>query len=146
MPHPSMRAGDMRLLAGLVTAGAMALVAARLWLMPTQRRPAGPAPVEVTGTIMLDGKAMPDGIVAFDGRDGTAAVITDVVNGGFALAIPPGEKVVIVDRYRAGASKDEMGNSVTESTLPIRYNAASTLRVIVKADGPNEFRLDLRSK
>lgn len=146
MPIISRRPGDLGFLAGILIAGLIVVAMGRLGFAPVHRRPAGPAAVRVTGTIRLDGKAMPDGIVAFDGQDGTAAVLASVVTGSFTLVAPPGEKVVIVDRYRVGGHVDESGAKIGESSLPIRYNAASTLRAVVRAEGPNEFHFDVHSK
>ena len=133
----------------LAAVAALAIVAIAVGIFlrsSSAHRRTQPEPVPVSGTITLDGHPLPDGDVAFDGLDGSPPVHAAVMDGRFTLAIRPGEKRIIVNRFQNTTESNYLGDPVQVSTIPERYNLATELRARVNADGPNHVSLELRSK
>ena len=143
---PDRPAAPRRLAPLLAALALVSVLAAGVAWRASPRRPAGPSPVRVSGTVSLDGRPLPDGDVAFDGNDGSPPVHAAVIDGRFTLAIVPGEKRVLVNRYQPSGEQDPYGQPVQVSTIPPRYNAATELKAVVTPTGPNEIELLLRSR
>jgi hypothetical protein len=106
----------------------------------------------VSGTVALDGQPLKSGTIRFDSSDGrTAAADATIVDGKFNVTLPPGDKRVsitspkVIGKKKMYDTPDSPVYDVTEELLPKRYNAQSTLTMIVTADA-QEKEFSLTSK
>ena len=112
----------------------------------------------VGGKVMLDGKPLARGVIAFEPTDGTSGPTSggDIVNGVIVIKTAHGPaigtnlvRVSAVEKTGRKLPDPEFisGDLVDEvvETVPRRYNKATSLRVEIKK-GRNELNLDLRSK
>lgn len=107
------------------------------------------ATVDVKGTVMLDGKHLPEGKITFL-FPGEPPAEMDVKGGAYAGKAAPGKNRVEVRAFKA-APKSPTALSTDDPSpkvnyLPDRYNAASTLEADVKADGANDFTFKVTSR
>ena len=109
----------------------------------------GPEQYSVTGTVTLDGKPLPEGMIAFeaDPPDGKAPDHATITNGGYSAEVSEGKKKVqithkVTEMVPMGDTKMEMENE----TIPAQYNVRSKLSADVKADTENTFYFELKSK
>ena len=108
----------------------------------------------VTGEVTLDGKSLEQGQISF--LPASAEVGTQVggaiVAGAYALAQAtgpvPGPYLVRIQGGSAGGDPDDQAKKyvVQPDPVPAHYNTQTTLRVEIKADGPNNFDFELKSK
>jgi hypothetical protein len=127
--------------------------AARVWLLIIALGlsgcgKSGPIMVPVSGTVRLDGKPMPDGIIYFKTIAEGSVDQMDIKDGKFAGKVEVGDRRVEICRYGLGPPI-KMGNGEIPNkieTLPARYNEASELKATVSQRGPNEFSFDVKSK
>src|SRR5439155_22243119 len=101
----------------------------------------GPIMVPVSGTVTLDGKPMPDGIIYFRTIVEGSVDQMQIKDGKFAGKVEVGDRRVEICRYGLGPPI-KMGNGEIPNkieTLPARYNDASKLTATVTKRGPNEF-------
>ena len=117
---------------------------------------AGTVPrVAVSGTVTLDGKPLPQGIIQFDPEAGDAGlnVVGNVVDGQFSLdkqkGPAPGKYRVSISSRRPheikpGEAPGGMPKSEPEK-VPAKYNTRTTLSKEITADGPNELDFPLVS-
>ncbi len=109
-------------------------------------------PANVTGTVTLDGQAVPNGAVTFvmteggSGREG--AVIRD---GAFEAKLKPGRyRVELTGQKKVGTRRQKGFDGkeeevvLTEELFPARYNLKSELHEDIKS-GTNTIKLDLKS-
>jgi hypothetical protein len=97
------------------------------------------------GTVVWNKAALERGTISFVAEEkppiSTGAVVVD---GEFAIpaehGLPPGRYQV---RISSPETLKKLGDPVPRERLGKQYNAASTLRVEVTADGPNRFNFDL---
>ena len=106
----------------------------------------GPKPANVTGQVLLDGKAMADGMIYFEAKDGRPPVSTKIVDGQYALKPTPGEYRVAIQQFRDTGAKNVYGDPQMESAIPARYNVESELKATVTAEGPNQFDFAVLSR
>jgi hypothetical protein len=112
----------------------------------------GPKPIPVTGTVRLGGRPLADGDIQFHGIDGSTPATAAVTHGRFALEMLPGDKRVEIRAYRGmpnpPRSEDPTLAPVDPRVnyIPARYNADSTLKAEVTAQGPNTFEYTLELK
>jgi len=85
----------------------------------------------VSGTITLDGKPVPDGVIRFVPIDGNSnpddCMIT---NGSYTVTMPTGEKKVEIFWLKTnGVVQDTVsqGKSVAVQMIPAKYNIQTTL-------------------
>ncbi|HQX49997.1 MAG TPA: hypothetical protein PLR25_08820 [Planctomycetaceae bacterium] len=112
---------------------------------------AGPAAVTqciVSGTVNLDGAAIPEGEITFTspGMGGAAIPIKD---GKFEGQAAVGEKRVEIRAYRDGEPvmmDGKPGPAVRENYIPGRFNTESTLTAKVGATGAKDLKFDVESK
>jgi predicted small lipoprotein YifL len=127
--------------------------AARVWLLIIALGLSGcgkrgPIMVPVSGTVTLDSKPMPDGIIYFKTIAEGSVDQMDIKDGKFAGKVEVGDRRVEICRYGLGPPI-KMGNGEIPNkieTLPARYNEASELKATVSQRGPNEFTFDVKSK
>jgi hypothetical protein len=105
----------------------------------------------VTGTITMDGKPVPDAMVAFDPVGGGAAPAmgrTDA-SGNYELyysrgnkGAKTGEHTVQINSYRE--TGDDDARQIQKETIPSRYNVKTELKATVSR-GSNTINFDLKS-
>ena len=108
----------------------------------------GPIMVPVSGTVTLDGKPMPDGMIYFKTIVEGSVDQMEIKDGKFAGKVEVGDRRVEICRYGLGPPI-KMGNGEIPNkieTLPARYNQVSELKATVAEHGPNEFRFAVESK
>jgi hypothetical protein len=104
-------------------------------------------PVPVSGTVTLDGKPLPEGVVYFKIVQSGVLERFEIANGVFTGTAPPGEyRVEISATHAAKAVIDGHTTTVQESYIPARYNRESQLKATVAAEGPNQFKFELALK
>ncbi|HEY1189273.1 MAG TPA: hypothetical protein VGE74_16595 [Gemmata sp.] len=112
----------------------------------------GSSEAVVSGEVFLDDQLLPKGLIRFVPTDGKLSPKdTEIVNGRYALVVPPGEmKVEITAPKVVGKRKmyDAPGSPEVEDVkelLPARFNTQSTLKMTV-VPGRQEKRFDVQSK
>lgn len=114
----------------------------------------GPPPrkmVPVSGTIMLDGRPLPDGFISLvsptKGDFETFPIREGKFKGKAGLGVRTVEIIAIRDAQpqpvRGGAVQGPPAATRT-NYLPAKYSTASTLRADVTEGGPNVFTFDLQ--
>jgi hypothetical protein len=108
--------------------------------------------VEVTGTVALDGKPLPNAKVSFEGDDKRSATGTTDAAGNYALmydsqtrGTTPGKKTVritVADVGEGGGAAE--GVAAAKEPVPPRYNRQSELKADVSASNKT-FNFDLKS-
>jgi hypothetical protein len=102
---------------------------------------------QVTGQVLVDGKPLPYGRIAFIPETGkTLLHEADVTEGRFALDTVAGKKHVAIWGYTIGntpGSPPVIGPR--ENYLPDEYNRATTLSADVIAGGSNDFTFEVQS-
>ena len=104
--------------------------------------------VPVSGTVTLDGKPMPDGMIYFKTIVEGSVDQMEIKDGKFAGKVEVGDRRVEICRYGLGPPI-KMGNGEIPNkieTLPARYNQESELKATLTQRGPNEFTFDVKSK
>jgi len=105
----------------------------------------------VTGTVTMDGKPLPDALVAFEPVDGSAAPAmgrTDA-SGAYELyysrgvkGAKVGEHTVRVNSYQETGADDN--RKIPKETVPAKYNVITELKATVKR-GSNSLDFALKS-
>ena len=108
----------------------------------------GPIMVPVSGTVTLDGKPMPDGMIYFKTIVEGSVDQMEIKDGKFAGKVEVGDRRVEICRYGLGPPIKMGGGEIPNKieTLPARYNQASELEATVTERGPNEFKFAVESK
>jgi len=111
----------------------------------------------IHGTVTLDGKALPKGLIQFqpDSESVPVAAGAAVSDGKYSIPreqgpVPGKYKVTIsADAGKPVAMVDGMpggAGTPNKELIPAKYNAKSTLTAEVKAGGPAEFPFELKSR
>lgn len=107
-----------------------------------------PPKYKVTGTVMLDGRPLESGHIAFRGSD-QPPIGGPITNGAYECQAFAGSMVVEIRAFREinstmppipGMPPPEPQQ---ENYLPAKYNTASTLQADVTPTGPNTFDFTL---
>ena len=100
----------------------------------------------LSGTIMFDGKPIPEGSIMFVPSDRHSSTETaPIVDGKYSLELPAGQKLVMVEASRFIGSEDKaMGVRPRDQYLPDRYNVESKLTMEVKPQNDNVYDLKLQ--
>jgi hypothetical protein len=107
----------------------------------------GPKPAPVSGTVLYDGRPLPEGTVYFKTPQTGSMDALPVKDGKFEGTAEVGDRRVEVTAYKVQIRGTEgMKGEVKESLIPPRYNVESNLTAAVKADGPNTFEFKVTSK
>lgn len=121
--------------------------------------------VEVSGTVKLDDKPLPNAVVKFEGENGQRSMGKTDANGVYTLQFDsvkkgttPGEKIVRISTAASlGEGSDEEGppgeeggegeSQVQKKTelVPAKYNTKSELKRTVEASGSQTIDFDLKS-
>lgn len=121
---------EIRLLAALVL-GAAVLVSAGGC--------GGEQPADVSGTVLMDGKPLPEGEIVFEAADGAKTpAAAPIKNGRYDAKVLPGKKKVQITASRPPKKRDPvLGDVAREPSLGEEYNEKSTLTADIKP-GANE--------
>lgn len=124
----------------------LGLAVALLPACGTPERKATPQ-AAVSGTITLDGKAMPDGEISLS-IPGEPVVVLTVTGGEFAGKAFVGKNRVEVARYKEGPplSTDPSGPPTRVNILPDRFHSATTLTAEVPAAGASGLSFAVTSR
>ena len=114
----------------------------------------GPEIAHVSGRITMDGKPLANASVVFIPEDGRPAGARTDAEGNYVLNFAegrrgaiPGKNAVRITTQRE-TEKDENGKTVvagSRETIPMEYNAASTLSFDVQPKKKNVANFDLKS-
>jgi hypothetical protein len=102
----------------------------------------------VKGTVNLDGKAMPDGEIAFF-LPGEVPTSMPIQNGTFSGQAGIGKNRVEVRAYKAGTPVKMGGQDFggeKENYIPAQFNTNSTMEADVTSGGANDFKFDVTSQ
>ncbi len=112
--------------------------------------------VTVSGKVTIDGQPMPAGTIQFNPTASTESVtaVGEIVDGKYTIdrtqgPVPGHFRIQISGQPHVtiGPNEEPGGTSRrVKETIPARYNVKSELERDVKAEGPNEFDFDLKSK
>ncbi len=118
-----------------------------LWCGCGPGKPVEPAKFPVTGTVLLNDKPLPQGVVYFKTVATGAFESFDVKDGKFAGKAEQGERRVEICVYEQVPAKpdDPMSQATQRNTIPARYNTESELTAKVDPSGPNEFTFKMTS-
>lgn len=111
-------------------------------------RRAEPTKAPVSGSVMLDGKPLAQGVVYFKTIATGAIDSAEVKDGKFQGKAQQGERRVEVCSYEKLPPKpdDPMSTDLQKNIIPACYNTESKLTANVTSSGPNEFEFKLTSK
>jgi hypothetical protein len=108
--------------------------------------------VAVTGTVNLDGKPLPEGLITLDGQDGIPPVVEKIKNGSFTARTTPGPKRVEIISRKKNPNPPKVVDPIIApvaqsiNTIPERYNTMTELTADISESGPNQLTFDLKSK
>jgi hypothetical protein len=108
-----------------------------------------PEMVDVSGTVTLDGKPLPDGYIVFVADDGyPMADPGTIANGYYSLQARPGTKKVQIRATKIipGGARGAYGEPYPEDYLPKRYNYETTLTAHLESGKANTVDFELTSK
>jgi hypothetical protein len=108
--------------------------------------------VDVSGSVTLDGKPLPNAKIAFEGEDKRSAMGTTNASGQYTLmydsqtrGTTPGAKIVRITTVEAGEGGGAAeGATAAKETVPARYNSQSELKADVSASNKT-FNFELKS-
>jgi hypothetical protein len=94
----------------------------------------GSSPSEVTGTVMVDGKPLPEGEIIFEAADSkTTPTSAPIKDGKYTASVVPGAKKVRVTASRPARKPDPvMGAAARESAVAAEFNEKTTLKADIK--------------
>jgi len=106
------------------------------------------AKVPVKGSVTLDGKALPEGEITFEGAAGSAPTILEIKNGEYSGEVGVGKYRVSIQSFRAGPplSTEPGGPPTKVNFIPERYNGHTTLEANVTKEGPNDLKFAVTSR
>lgn len=108
--------------------------------------PTKPKLYPLSGTVLLDGQPLAEGIVHFRIVDAGLLASCPVKDGKFTGEATEGKHRVEVVAYRLIPVPGQMGGEVQESLIAPRFNSLSTLTADVTPAGPNVFEFKVESK
>lgn len=109
--------------------------------------PEGPKTYPVAGTVTVDGKPLPEGLISFRTIENGAIETMNIKEGQFRGTARDGERRVEIYFLRKKTQEFAgVSTPLQENMIPARYNTESTLTAKVNADGPNEFTFALEPK
>jgi hypothetical protein len=99
----------------------------------------GEKPADVSGTVLVDGKPLPDGEIIFEAADGSKAPAAGTVKDGrYEAKMLPGPKKVKINASRVPKKPDPLfGYAPLEVMIPEEFNVKTTLTAEINA-GTNE--------
>jgi hypothetical protein len=102
---------------------------------------------EVSGTVQVDGKALPEGEIIFEAADGkTTPAAGPIKDGKYTVQVLPGAKKVKINASRPTAKPDPvMGTSARESMIPAEFNDQTKLTADVKTGKQDNVNFEVKS-
>jgi hypothetical protein len=99
----------------------------------------GESPADVSGSVVVDGKPLPEGEIIFEAADGSKTPVGGTVKDGhYEVKVLPGAKKVKINASRPPKKADPMfGFAPTEVMLGEEYNTKTKLTADIKP-GKNE--------
>jgi hypothetical protein len=106
----------------------------------------GEQPAEVTGTVRIDGRPLPDGEIIFEAADGSKTPAAGKVrDGAYTVRVLPGPKKVKVLASRPPKRPDPvLGPAAREQMLGPEYNDRTTLTADVKSGANPDVNFDVK--
>lgn len=100
----------------------------------------------VQGTVSLDGKPLPSGVIYFKTIATGAIDAADIKDGKFEGKAQAGDRRVEISAYETVPPQGNgpMDAPTQRNTIPPQYNLESKLTAQVNREGPNQFTFDLR--
>lgn len=114
--------------------------------------PLQPPSYPVSGTVMLDGRNLPAGVITFRTTNLGLIERLPIKDGAFTGSASAGQRriefSVIKDGPHPGPTMPgiKTPESIQIETLPAVFNTASTFTATVTPEGPNIFTFELRSQ
>jgi hypothetical protein len=108
----------------------------------------GDKPIDVSGTVLVDGKELAEGEIIFEAADNSVTPANGTIRDGkFGFKSLPGPKKVRITSSRPTRKPDPvMGSAARESMIADEFNVATKLTADVVAGRPNEFKFEVKSK
>ena len=103
---------------------------------------------EVTGTVKIDGKPLPEGEIIFEAADGnTTPAASKIKDGVYTVRVAPGSKKVKVTASRPPKKPDPMlGAAAREQMLGPEYNDRTTLVADIKPGTNPDIDFDVKER
>jgi hypothetical protein len=97
----------------------------------------GEPATEVSGTVLIDNKPLPEGEIIFEAADGLKTPAAGPIKDGkYTVTVAPGPKKVKINASRPTAKPDPvMGSAARESMIPPEFNERTRLTADVPAGG-----------
>ena len=110
--------------------------------------PDGPRSYPVSGTVLFDGKPLPQGDIIFHAAQGdVGADAGKIKDGKYSFRAKPGKKkVAILASAAVPGKRDPVMGPLLENYIPERYNDETILAAEVKESGENRFDFELQKK
>ena len=109
----------------------------------------GPATMQVSGKVTLDGQPVQAGIISFAPAEGTVPPVTaNIADGAYYVVMEPGKKLVQISAPVVAGTRKEYNSpdaptvEVTRETVPPRYNSRSELTLDVTGALEKDFALE----
>jgi hypothetical protein len=102
---------------------------------------------EVSGTVKMDGKPLPEGEIIFEAADGKATPAGGPIKDGrYTVQVAPGAKKVKITASRPTAKPDPvMKEAARESMIRPEFNERTTLKADVKPGKQDGVDFDVKS-
>lgn len=126
----------------------LAIVALVVLIVALGCEPAGPKKYPVSGTVLVDGKPLPEGHIVMTPTDGaTAPDAAPIKDGKYILEASPGSKKVEITATREEGPIDPvMGQAPRKQYIAPRFNSETTLTAEVKTSGDNTANFEVSEK
>jgi hypothetical protein len=110
--------------------------------------PSGPRTYPVSGTVLFDGKPLPQGDIIFHAARGDmGADAGKIKDGKYSFRAKAGKKkVAILASKEVPGKRDPLMGPLIENYVPARYNDETTLTAEVRESGENQFDFQLQRK
>src|SRR5262245_55766370 len=107
----------------------------------------GSSLAEVSGTVLVDGNALPEGEIIFEAEDGkTTPAASPIKDGKYTVLLRPGAKKVKVNASRPPLKRDPvLGDAARESMIRPEYNTKTTLKTDVKPGRQENVNFEVKS-
>jgi hypothetical protein len=105
-------------------------------------------PVQISGTVKVDGNPLPEGSISFVGEQGTVPDVLTIQNGTFEGKAKPGKKKVEIRGFRAAKAPPTATEpeDFKENYIGEEFNTKSKLTAEVTESGVNPSSFDVKAK
>ncbi|MBP3959170.1 hypothetical protein J8F10_28330 [Gemmata sp. G18] len=107
----------------------------------------GEKSAEVSGTVTIDGKPLPEGEIIFESPDGSKTPAAGPIkNGAYTVSVAPGSKKVKITASRPTKKPDPvMGAAAREAAIGPEFNQQTKLTAEVKAGSNAEVNFQVKA-